>query len=144
MKTITILNNLTTNELENDVQNRFGLEMGSMNTYTCENDDAELLEAYLKQNYKGIRLCISENSDKYLGAIATWNADPFLVETDEQALDIMRSVQDFGLNETLREEEPEEFEEMMELLGLTDANNVKHIYGNFAITICLANDWEVC
>ena len=144
MKTITIINNITTNELENDVHNRFGLEMGSMSTYTCENDEAEKLEAYLKQNYNGIRLCISENSDKYLGALVTWNADPYLVETDEQALEIMLNVQDFGLNETLREEEPEEFEEMMERLGLTDANNVKHIYGNGNITICLANDWKVC
>lgn len=144
MKTITIINNITTNEIENDVQNRFGLEMGSMSTYTCENDEAEKLEAYLKQNYNGIRLCISENSDKYLGALVTWNADPYIVETDEQALEIMLNVQDFGLNETLREEEPEEFKEMMERLDLTDANNVKHIYGNGNITICLANDWEVC
>ena len=144
MKTITIINNITTNEIENDVQNRFGLEMGSMSTYTCENDEAEKLEAYLKQNYNGIRLCISENSDKYLGALVTWNADPYLVETDEQALEIMLNVQDFGLNETLREEEPEEFKEMMERLDLTYANNVKHIYGNGNITICLANDWEVC
>lgn len=144
MKTITILNVITTNEVANDIKNRFGLEMNEMGTFTCENDEAEQLESYLKQNYNGIRLCISENSDKYLGALVTWNADPYIVETDEQALEVMLNIQDCGLNETLREEEPEEFADMMARLDLTDVNNVKHIYGNGDITICFANDWEAC
>lgn len=142
MKTITILNNLVTDELENDVQNRFGIEMGSMSTYTCENEEAEKLEAYLKQNYKGIRLCVSENSDKYLGALVTWNADPYLIENDDQALAVMLNVQDYPLYEIIRKDWPGDYSDMMSKLGLTDANNVKHIYSNGYLTICFANDWE--
>lgn len=144
MKTVEILNIIHSDELEKDVKSRFGLDMGDMSTYTCDNDEAERLKAYLEYHYKGIRLYVSEDSDKYLGAIVTWNADPCLVEDSEHALKVMRCVQVYGLNEIIRDEEPEEYTDAMDELNLTDDNNVKRIYRNPYITICLAGDWEAC
>lgn len=138
MREFYILNAIEVEDINNDIKNRFNLEVGAEDTIVCPSEDAEELEKYLNENYKGIRLCISEDSNKYLGAEVTWNADPYMIETDEQALEVMRSVQNYGLHETLQSEEPEEFDTMCEKLDLEKYPD--HIYRNSELIMCYSKD----
>lgn len=89
----------------------------------------------------------------YLGALATYNADPFLVETESQAyeldqfirggLTLDRHVNEFG------EFTPgtDEFKDAMAKLDLTEDNDPAHIYwvrrDNELLIYCKSEDWEV-
>ncbi len=93
-----------------------------------------------------------ESWREYLGALVTYNADPFLVETEGQAykldqliggaLSLDRHINDFG------EFTPgsDDFQDAMAKLNLTEANNPSHIYwvrrDNDLVIYCKADDWE--
>ena len=72
-----------------------------------------------------------------LGALITFNADPTLVETEEDASELAQTI---GLK----------FEEITDADEITDAkakldlseNEVKHIYSFAGGLVCFAHDWE--
>lgn len=72
-----------------------------------------------------------------LGALITFNADPTLVETEEDAAELAQTI---GL----------EFDEITDADDFSDAkakldlseNKVKHIYSFSGGLVCFAHDWE--
>lgn len=78
-------------------------------------------------------------ADKYLGALATFNADPFIVEDDETAEAIAKSVANAPLAEITDEGERETAAAKLD----GDTDHLHRIYTNGEVTVCLANDWEL-
>lgn len=89
----------------------------------------------------------------YLGALVTYNADPFLVETESQAYELDQHIRcgltlDQHANE-FGEFTPgtDEFKDAMAKLDLTEDNNPTHIYwvhrDNELLIYCKSEDWEV-
>ena len=80
-------------------------------------------------------------------ALATFNADPFLVESYEYADDVYNALEraNFAAKKYTAEDD-EEFEVLCSQLDLTAANNPQAIYvagnGDQAVTICLVTDWK--
>lgn len=72
-----------------------------------------------------------------LGGVATYNADPFCIETPEQAQEVYNDLGDV-FEEII---DPEFFELAVRQLDLTKLNP-KHIYTNGIVTVCLAQDFD--
>ena len=80
-------------------------------------------------------------------ALATFNADPFLVECSENADDVYNALAsaNFAAKKYTAEDD-EEFDVLCSQLDLTADNKPQAIYvagqGGNEVTICLANDWQ--
>ena len=80
-------------------------------------------------------------------ALATFNADPLLVECSENADDVYNALASVNFAaKKYTAEDDEEFEVLCSKLDLTAGNNPQAIYvagnGDKAVTICLVNDWK--
>lgn len=87
----------------------------------------------------------------FIGALVTYNADPFLVENDEQALDVIKAIDKiYTIPVELTPDDDEEFVDACERLDLDpEANDVKRVL-NYQSTIsasgmliCMPEDWEI-
>lgn len=114
-------------------------------------------QARVNGDFEPGKYSIYTNSEEswrdYIGALATYNADPFLVETESQAYELEQHIRggitlgqhvnDFG------EFTPgtDEFKDAMAKLDLTEGNNPTHIYwvrrDNVLLIYCKSEDWEV-
>ena len=80
-------------------------------------------------------------------ALATFNADPFLVESYEYADDVYNALEraNFAAKKYTAEDD-EEFDVLCSQLDLTADNKPQAIYvagnGDQAVTICLVTDWQ--
>ena len=80
-------------------------------------------------------------------ALATFNADPSLVESYEYADDVYNALEraNFAAKKYTAEDD-EEFDVLCSQLDLTADNKPQAIYvagqGGNEVTICLANDWQ--
>lgn len=95
---------------------------------------------------------MEEACKRFVGALVTYNADPFLVEHDEQALDVIKAIDKHYANTVveLTPDDDEEFVDACERLDLNpEANDVKRVLyyppTNSApgILICMSYDWEI-
>ena len=76
-----------------------------------------------------------------LGALATLNADPFIIEDEETAEEVASLVNASGdLHEILDEEE---FSTAMEKLDLTEEFHPKRIFAFGGGLLCLDEDWNL-
>ena len=83
---------------------------------------------------------INSYEDLY-GSLAAMGADTYLVETVEQAQELMGSIENANIE---RELEGEEFETAKSILNL-DGHDVKRIYSlvdGSEFFVCLPKDWE--
>ena len=76
----------------------------------------------------------------FIGGLATYNSDPFLVDSDELADELFESIKEVELSLVQGEDN---FTEAMAKLNLTDKNNVKAIYQGNGVLVCLPQDWTV-
>ena len=79
----------------------------------------------------------TENSDYLFGALACYNGDAFIIETEEAAEELFESIN--GTDVRLVEDE-EEFEDAKRKLDLEDFK-VSAIYFGGGTYFCLAQDW---
>lgn len=76
-----------------------------------------------------------EDASTLIGALVTYNADPYLIETDEQAEEVYNDIKSNGLTPiTLSGDE-------LAKLDLTEGNNVTALYSFGSGIICFASDW---
>lgn len=93
------------------------------------------------------QVTLSINREDLYNALATFNADPFLVECPENADDVYNALAsaNFAAKKYTAEDD-EEFEVLCSQLDLTADNKPQAIYvagqGGNEVTICLANDWQ--
>ena len=93
------------------------------------------------------QVTLSINREDLYNALATFNADPFLVESYEYADDVYNALAcaNFAAKK-YADEDDEEFEVLCSQLDLTVDNNPQAIYvagnGDQAVTICLVTDWK--
>lgn len=87
------------------------------------------------------------DSKDFIGAIAIFNADPYLVETEEQAEELSGLVN--SVDTIITEIIPGDtsFEDACEKLGLSKENNVAKVYAagvhnQSGCYFCLAADWD--
>ena len=79
-----------------------------------------------------------------IGALVNFGGDPFLVETDEQAEQVVKSLNNAtGISEITDEDD---FATAMAQLDLTEAHNVAKIYAfidnGCGAVICFPEDWD--
>lgn len=93
------------------------------------------------------QVTLSINREYLYNALATFNADPFLVESFEYADDVYNALEraNFAAKKYTAED-GEEFEVLCNQLDLTADNNPQAIYvagqGGNEVTICFATDWK--
>lgn len=86
-------------------------------------------------------------ANDFMGAIATYNADAFLVETDEVAEKLLNFINANGVEVAEFAPGDEDFEWICGKLDLTAENKVKKVYAAHAYNasgcfFCLAPDWD--
>ena len=82
-----------------------------------------------------------ESYEDLYGSIAAMGAGAYLVETEEQAQELMESIENASIE---RELEDEEFETAKHILDL-DGHDVKRIYSlvdGSEFFVCLSEDWD--
>lgn len=93
------------------------------------------------------QVTLSINREDLYNALATFNADPFLVESYEYADNVYNALEraNFAAKKYTAEDD-EEFDVLCSQLDLTADNKPQAIYvagqGGNEVTICLANDWQ--
>ena len=83
------------------------------------------------QALKGIE-CPSD----LLGSLVTYNADPYLIETEEEAQEVYNDIMSNGLTPIAIDDDE------LSKIDLTEANNVKALYSFGIGIICLNEDWS--
>jgi hypothetical protein len=124
-------------------------------------DDAEIYDYFDEDYYDAddpdwarrvaFDMLMEEACKRFIGALVTYNADPFLVEHDELALDVIKAIDKHYTNPVeLTPDDDEEFVDACERLDLDpEANDVKRVLSypptNSApgILICMSEDWEI-
>lgn len=125
-------------------------------------DDAEIYDYFCEDYYDAddpdwarrvaYDMLMEEACKRYIGALVTYNADPFLVEHDELALYVIKAIDKHYANTVveLTPDDDEEFVDACERLDLDpEANDVKRVLyyppTNSApgILICMSEDWEI-
>ena len=112
------------------------------------------IEAYTDKNWSrrsAYDLLMEEACKRFKGALVTYNADPFLVEHDDQALDVIKAIDKlYRIPVELTPDDDEEFVDACERLYLDpEAYDVKRVLyyppTNSApgILICMSEDWEI-
>lgn len=75
-----------------------------------------------------------EDANDLIGALVTYNADPYLIENDEQAEEVYNDIMSNGLTPIALDKDE------LEKLDLTE-DNVTALYSFVCGIICFANDW---
>ena len=96
-------------------------------------------------------MLMEEACKRFIGALVTYNADPFLVEHDDQALDVIKAIDKlYRIGVELTPDDGEEFVDACERLDLDpEANDVKRVLSYSqtisapGILICMSEDWEI-
>lgn len=78
------------------------------------------------------------NANDLIGALVTYNSDPYLIEDEAQAQEVFDSIESNGL-ELIANPTNEDLEK----LNLTAYNKVKALYSFGEGLICLDGDWEM-
>lgn len=96
-------------------------------------------------------MLMNEACSRFIGALVAYNADPFMVVYDEQAVEVINNIDKHYAN-TVVELTPDDEEEFVDACLLLDidpvANDIKRIMyyptvGNVpSMYICLPEDWE--
>lgn len=129
-----------------------------INVYT---DDAEIYDYFCEDYYDSddpdwarraaFEMLMEEACKRFIGALVTYNADPFLVEHDELALDVIKAIDRHYTNPVeLTPDDDEEFTIACERLDLDpEANDVKRVLSYPptisapGMLICMSEDWEI-
>ena len=124
-------------------------------------DDAEIYDYFDEDYYDAddpdwarrvaYDMLIEEACKLFIGALVTYNADPFLVEHDDQALDVIKAIDKlYRIPVELTPDDDEEFVDACERLDLDpEANDVKRVLSYpstisaSGILICMPEDWEI-
>lgn len=96
-------------------------------------------------------MLMEEACKRFIGALVTYNADPFLVEHDELALDVIKAIdKHYTIPVELTPDDDEEFVDACERLDLDpEANDVKRVLyypptiSAPGMLICMPYDWEI-
>ena len=96
-------------------------------------------------------MLMEEACKRFIGALVTYNADPFLVEHDELALDVIKAIDKlYRIAVELTPDDGEEFVIACERLDLDpEANDVKRVLSCQTtisapgMLICMPEDWEI-
>lgn len=108
-------------------------------------EDREMVEDYIRNNYDYNETRIDVDLDELINSIANFGGDPYMVETDEQAQELLESINaTASLRKIVRGDE--DFETYMKRLDLTDENRPAAIYsGVDGSEFCFiyANDYEI-
>ena len=146
----------------NDRRGRYELsaKIGGLgiNVYT---NDADIYD-YFDEDYYDVDdpdwarraafdMLMEEACKRFIGALVTYNADPFLVEHDELALDVIKAIDKHYTNPVeLTPDDDEEFADACERLDLDpEANDVKRVLSYPptisapGILICMPYDWDI-
>lgn len=83
---------------------------------------------------------ININSTDLLNAIVNFGADPYLVETEEQAEEVMESISRATISREITDKE--EFSAALEQLDLTKANHIYSFVDGSEFIVCLSEDWD--
>lgn len=112
------------------------------------------IEAYTDKNWSrrvAYDLLMEEARSRFIGALVAYNADPFMVVYDEQAVEVINNIDKHYANTVveLTIDDEEEFTDACLRLDIDPvANDVKRIMyyptvGNVpSMYICLPEDWE--
>ena len=97
-------------------------------------------------------MLMEEACKRFIGALVTYNADPFLVEHDEQALDVIKVIDRHYaiVGVELTPDDGEDFTDACECLDLDpEAYDVKRVLSypqtisTPGMLICMPEDWEI-
>lgn len=129
----------------------------SIKVYT---DDAEIYDYFCEDYYDAddpdwarrvaYGMLMEEACKRFKGALVTYNADPFLLEYDEQALDVIKAIDRHYANTVveLTPDDDGDFTDACERLDLDpEANDVKRLMyyptkcNMPSMYICLPEDW---
>lgn len=80
------------------------------------------------------------NSSEFINAIVNFGADPYLVETEEQAEEVMESVSRATISREITDEE--EFNTALKQLDLKKANHIYSFVDGSEFLVCLSEDWD--
>lgn len=149
--------------LTNDRRGRYEIKakIGGLDIKAFTND-AEIYD-YFRKDYHdpddpdwarraAFDMLMEEACKRFIGALVTYNADPFLVEDDEQAIEVINDIDKHHaiVDPELTPDDDEYFTDACERLDLDPvANDVKRIMyyptkGNVpSMYICLPEDWEI-
>lgn len=86
---------------------------------------------------------MEEACSRFIGALVTYNGDPFLVEDDETALDVIKAI---DRTNTVVELTPDDdgFTDACERLDLDpEAYDVKRVLSYPGMLICMPEDWAI-
>lgn len=92
-----------------------------------------------------------EACKRFLGALVTYNGDPFLIENGDQALDVIKSIDRYYANPVeLTPDDGEYFTDACERLDLDpEAYDVKRVLSypptisTPGMLICMSEDWAI-
>ena len=149
--------------LTNNRRGRYEIsaEIGGLDIKVYDND-AEIYDYFCEDYYDAddpdwarrvaFDLLMKEACRRFNGALVTYNADPFLVEHDELALDVIKDIERHYANTVveLTPDDDEEFVDACERLDLDpEANDVKRVLSYPptisapGMLICMSEDWEI-
>lgn len=80
------------------------------------------------------------NSTDLLNAIVNFGADPYLVETEEQAEEVMESISRATISREITDED--EFNTALEQLDLKKAAHIYSFVDGSEFLVCLSEDWD--
>lgn len=115
--------------------------------YICIVIKTKLIINRLKLTNMATQVILNVTREDLYDALATFNADPFLVESYEYADNVYNALEraNFAAKKYTAEDD-EEFDVLCSQLDLTADNKPQAIYvagqGGNEVTICLANDWQ--
>lgn len=80
------------------------------------------------------------NSTDLLNAIVNFGADPYIVETEEQAEEVMESIERATISREITDED--EFSTALEQLDLKKADHIYSFVDGSEFLVCLSEDWD--
>lgn len=149
--------------LTNDRRGRYEIsaKIGGLDIKVYDND-AEIYDYFCEDYHDAddpdwarrvaYDMLMEEACKCFIGALVTYNADPFLVEHDELALDVIKAIDKHYANTVveLTPDDDEEFVDACERLDLDpEANDVKRVIcypptiSAPGMLICMSYDWAI-
>lgn len=74
-----------------------------------------------------------------LGSVVNMGADPFVVETEEQAMEVLDAIQNATIKRVITDEE--ELETALSQLELKNAKQICSLVDGSEFLICFSEDW---
>ena len=138
MKLIYVVDNHDYNVLDSIV-NELGFEY--YKEYVAVDDDKveSFIDRLKNEGFKRITTSKLSTID-IIDTVYTSNADPYLVENDDEAIDILCQIETFGLEEISKEDE-EDWDVAVARLDL-EGQEVDHIYRAGDYTLCFSEDHD--